>query len=104
MSSEDLERYEAESELALFREYRDVIGMFRYVVETDRRSYLANKVTRRPSAPGGGVDSDTGERIVEYELTDAWVWDPYRQSRFLAKVTIATARGITIEELPEREL
>jgi hypothetical protein len=95
MSSEDLERYESESELALFREYRDVIGMFRYVVETDRRSYLANKVTK-VATPG----SDT----VEYELTDAWVWDMYRQSRFLAKVTISTARGLTIEELPEREI
>lgn len=95
MSSEDLERYEAESELALFREYRDVIGMFRFVVETDRRSYLANKVTK-VSDP----ESDT----VEYELTDAWVWDMYRQSRFLAKVTISTTKGLTIEELPEREL
>lgn len=98
MSAEDLERYEAESELALFREYRDVIAMFRYVVETDRRSYLANKVVRLP-----GSGDDAGD-LVEYELTDAWVWDMYRQSRFLAKVTIATAKGVTIEELPEREL
>lgn len=95
MSSEDLERYEAESELALFREYRDVIGMFRYVVETDRRSYLANKVERL---------SPAGAEVVEYELTDAWVWDMYRQSRFLSRVTISTPRGITVEELPEREL
>ncbi len=95
MSTEDLERYEAESELALFREYRDVIGMFRYVVETDRRSYLANKVVKRAGSDG---------RPAEYELFDAWVWDMYRQSRFLAKVTISTAKGITIEELPEREL
>lgn len=99
MSAEDLERYEAESELALFREYRDVIGMFHYVVETDRRSYLANKVERLPGSRRG-----EGGEIVEYELTDAWVWDMYRQSRFLAKVTIATSRGVTIEELPEREL
>ncbi len=96
MSSEDLERYEAESELALFREYRDVIGMFRYVVETDRRSYLANQVTKLDAGPNADV--------VEYELTDAWVWDMYRQSRFLSKVTISTVKGLTIEELPEREL
>lgn len=95
MSAEDLERYEAESELALFREYRDVIGMFRYVVETDRRSYLANKVTKV---------SKSGDDVTEYELTDAWVWDMYRQSRFLAKVTISTVKGVTVEELPEREL
>lgn len=96
MSSEDLERYEAESELALFREYRDVIGMFRYVVETDRRSYLANKVTK--------LASGSNAEAVEYELSDAWVWDMYRQSRFLSKVTISTVKGLTIEELPEREL
>jgi hypothetical protein len=95
MSAEDLERYESESELALFREYRDVIGMFRYVIETDRRSYLANNVTRL---------SPPGAERVEYELSDAWVWDMYRQSRFLTKVTIATTKGVTIEELPEREL
>lgn len=95
MSSEDLERYEAEAELALFKEYRDVVAMFRYVVETDRRSYLANEV-RRLSAPG--------DRLLEYELVDAWVWDTYRQSRFLSRVTISSTRGITIEELPEREL
>lgn len=95
MSSEDLERYEAEAELALFKEYRDVVGMFRYVVETDRRSYLANEV-RRLSA--------VGESLLEYELVDAWVWDTYRQSRFLSRVTISSTRGITVEELPEREL
>ncbi len=95
MSAEDLERYEAESELALFREYRDVIGMFRYVIETDRRSYLANKVVKV---------SKPGDEVSEYELSDAWVWDMYRQSRFLAKVTISTTKGVTIEELPEREL
>lgn len=95
MSSEDLERYEAEAELALFREYRDVIGMFRYVIDTDRRSYLANKVERL---------SGPGDTVAEYELSDAWVWDVYRQSRFLSKVTITSVKGITIEELPEREL
>ena len=95
MSAEDLERYEAESELALFQEYRDVIGMFRYVIETDRRSYLANKVTKV---------SKPGDEVAQYELADAWVWDMYRQSRFLTKVTINTVKGVTIEELPEREI
>ncbi|MEM7322510.1 MAG: DUF2469 family protein [Actinomycetota bacterium] len=95
MSTEDLERFEAESELALYREYRDVIGMFRYVVDTDRRSYLANKVEKLSTGEDGSV---------EYLLTDAWVWDMYRQSRFLTKVTINAKRGITIEELPEREI
>lgn len=95
MSSEDLERYEAELELALFQEYRDVIGMFRYVVDTDRRSYLANEVNVRKPDDGGPVECD---------LVDAWVWDMYRPSRFLARVTVQASRYVSVEELPERDL
>lgn len=95
MSSEDLERYETENELGLYREYRDVIAMFRFVVESDRRLYLANEVVRT-SAPG--------DPFVEYVLNDAWVWDMYRTTRFLAKVTISSTKGITVEELPAKEL
>jgi hypothetical protein len=95
MSSEEVERYEAEIELALFKEYRDVVPMFRYVVETDRRFYLANKIERI---------SESRAKFIEYELTDAWVWDMYRQSRFLAKVTVSTTQVITVEELPEKDL
>lgn len=95
MSADDLERYEAEIELELYREYRDVATMFRYVVETDRRFYLANEVSRV---------SEPGAPFIEYELTDAWVWDMYRRSRFLASVKLASTRGITVEELPTSEL
>ena len=95
MSSEEVERYEAEIELALFKEYRDVIPMFRYVVETDRRFYLANSVERI---------SEAGSRFIEYRLTDAWVWDMYRQSRFLSQVTVSTTQVITVEELPEKDI
>jgi hypothetical protein len=34
MSAEDLERYETEIELQLYQEYRSVLSLFRYVVET----------------------------------------------------------------------
>ncbi len=94
MSSEDLERFEAEQELALCQEFRDVISMFRYVVDTDRRYYLANEVNAQPGQDGRGI---------EYELIDAWVWDAYRPSRFLAKVTVRSS-NVIIEELPEREI
>jgi hypothetical protein len=39
MGDEDLERYETDVELQIYREYRDVLPMFRYVVETERRFY-----------------------------------------------------------------
>ncbi len=92
MSGEDLEQYESENELSLWREYRDVIKLFRFVVETDSRYYLANQVERVSNAK---------EKFLTYELKDAWVWDKYRPSRFLDKVTITSAKGITIEQLPE---
>ena len=92
MSLEDLEKYEAEIELALYREYRDVIPMFRYLIETERRFYLANKVE---------VDEKRqGEEIwFEVTLSDAWVWDMYRQSRFVPHVRIITFEDVNIEEL-----
>ena len=52
MSAEDLEKYEAEMELQLYREYRDVVGLFTHVVETERRFYLANKVDLQPLEEG----------------------------------------------------
>ena len=40
MSAEDLDNYETDAELALYKEYRDVIKLFTYVVETERRRYF----------------------------------------------------------------
>ena len=38
-------------ELALYREYRDVVGLFSHVVETERRFYLANDVKLDANSP-----------------------------------------------------
>jgi hypothetical protein len=92
MSSEDIERYEAEAELQLFREYRDVVGMFRYVVETERRFYLANE-----------VKVERSDEWVEVELADAWVWDMHRPARFVSQVRVMTRRDVNIEELAQKE-
>ncbi len=97
MSEEDLERYEAEIELALVQEYRAVLPMFAYVVETERRFYLANGVATT-------IRSDTQPACVELELTDAWVWDMYRPARFVPSVRVVTWRDVNIERLPEKEL
>ena len=90
--SDELERYEADMELALYKEYRDVLGMFRYVVETDKRFYLANEVSVSPVTEG----PDT---YFELSLTDAWVWDMYRSARFVGSVRILTFSDVNIEEL-----
>ncbi len=97
MSEEELERYEAEIELALVQEYRAVLPMFAYVVETERRFYLANAVAIT-------VRSDTSPACVELELTDAWVWDMYRPARFVPSVRVVTFKDVNVERLPEKEL
>ena len=96
-AEEDLERYEAEIELQLYQEYRAVLPMFRYVVETDRRLYLANQVTVQPRV-------GPGETHFSVELGDAWVWDMYRSTRFVSSVRVVSFHDINVEELPEKEL
>jgi len=97
LSSDDLENFEAERELQLAQEYQDVAAMFRYAVETERRFYLANdvKVT---------MVGESARPVIEVELTDAWVWDMYRKSRFVPKVKVLTFKDVNVEELPPADL
>ena len=99
MSAEDLERYESELELQLFREYKDVVKTYTNIVETERRFYLANGVKVEPRTDG------SGRSWFELELTDAWVWDIYRPgpARFVAKVHVLTFRDVNIETLSPSE-
>ena len=97
VSGEDLERYETEIELALYREYRDVLPMFAYVVETERRFYLTNSVKMEARSENGSV-------YFELELADAWVWDMYRPARFVATVRVVTFKDVNIEELAGKDL
>ena len=92
MSAEDLERYETEIELQLYQEYKDVARLFRFVVETERRFYLANEVVSE-------VRSDNGRTYFELTLNDAWVWDMYRPARFVPHVRVLTFKDVNIEEL-----
>ena len=96
MSAEDLERYETDIELQLYREYKDVAPIFKYVVETERRFYLANEVTTV-------IHADQGRPFFEVQLTDAWVWDMYRPARFVQKVRVLSFKDVNIEELPGKE-
>ena len=96
MSSEDLEKYETEQELALYREYRDVVSLFSHVVETERRFYLCNSVEMK-------VRSDGGEVFFDVTMQDAWVWDIYRPARFVKSVRVVTFKDVNIEELAKPE-
>ena len=97
MSSDDLDNYEAERELQLAQEYQDVAAMFRYTVETERRFYLANSVQVTQVA-------DSARPLIEVVLTDAWVWDMYRKTRFVPKVRVLTFKDVNVEELPPVDL
>ena len=96
MSTQDLENYESDMELQLYREYRDVVGLFTYVVETERRFYLCNQVDLQVRSAGGEV-------FYELTLADAWVWDVYRSSRFVRSVRVVTFKDVNVEELSRRD-
>jgi len=92
MSDDDIERFEDERELELYREYRDVLPMFSHVVETDRRFYLANGVKLERG----------GDGWLEVTLEDAWVWDMFRPARFVTRVQVLTRHDVNVEELDHR--
>ena len=97
MSLEDLEKYETEMELQPHKEYRDVVGLFSHVVETERRFYLANSVDLKVRA--------TGERS-----SSTWPWPTPGSGtstgrRGLVKnVRVATFKDVNIEELPKPDI
>lgn len=97
MSAEELDDYEASVELSMYREYRDVVSQFSYVVETERRFYLANAVELIPRNSGTEV-------YYEVRMSDAWVWDMYRPARFVRFVRVITYKDVNIEELDKPEL
>ena len=92
MEPDEIDEYEAQLELSLYREYRDIVRTFRYVVETERRFYLTNEVDVQPHT----ADGDTW---FELRLGDAWVWDMYRPARFIKNVRVLTFRDVNVEEL-----
>jgi hypothetical protein len=97
VSAEDLEKYETEMELTLYKEYRDIVSQFSYVVETERRFYLANSVD--VAARNG-----EGEIYFEVRMSDAWVWDMYRPARFVKNVRVLTFKDVNVEELDKPDL
>ena len=97
MSEEELDDYEATLELSLVQEYKAVVSTFRWVVETERRFYLANEVDL-------DVRRDEGRTYFELRLRDAWVWDMYRNTRFVADVRVVTFKDVNVEELPGKDI
>ena len=97
MNADDLDNYESKLELELYREYRDVVDIFRYAVETERRFYLCNDVKLVMRTEGTDV-------YCEVTMVDAWVWDMYRPSRLVKVAKVVTFKDVSIEELQHKEL
>lgn len=97
MDPEEFDDYDREAELALYREYRDIVSQFRYVIETERRFYLANDVVQEVRERGNDF-------YFELTLTDVWVWDVYRSDRFVKSVKVLTFKDVNVEELGNKEL
>ncbi len=96
MEEDEFDDYDREAELSLYREYRDVVGQFAYVVETERRFYLANEVTLVRQ------ETDT-DFYFEINMKDVWVWDVYRSDRFVKSVRVLTFKDVNVEELASRD-
>ena len=77
--------------------YKDIVSQFSYVVETERRFYLANAVEMIPR-------NSQGEVYFEVRMSDAWVWDMYRPARFVKNVRVLTFKDVNIEELDKPDI
>ena len=97
MEPEEFDDYDREAELALYREYRDIVSQFSYVVETERRFYLANEVISEVRERGNDF-------YFELTLNDVGVWDVYRADRFVKTVRVLTFKDVNVEELGNKEL
>ena len=92
MEENEYEDYDRQAEVALYREYRDVVGTFKYVIETERRFYLANDVElKRVDTPN--------DFYFGLTMSDVWVWDIYRTDRFIKSVRVLTFKDVNVEEL-----
>ena len=40
----------------------------------------------------------------DVQLTDAWVWDVYRSSRFVKSVRIVTFKDVNVEEVQKTDI
>jgi hypothetical protein len=97
MDENEFDDFDRDAELALYREYRDVVRMFRYVIETERRFYLANEVELKR------VDA-ANDFYFELNMADVWVWDVYRTDRFVKSVRVMTFKDVNVEEIGAREI
>lgn len=93
-SMDELDLEEAESRLALYREYREAARVFSYYVETELRAYLANEVV---------VDAvpAPGSTYFKVTMTDVWIYEAERhhQQRFVPEVVVYEVGPVHVQRL-----
>lgn len=90
--SENITEFIANCELDLYAEYHDIVADYKFVVETERRFYLAQKVNMQMQNIGGVP-------YFEVKIEDGWVWDFYRNGRYIKQAHICTFKDVNIEEI-----
>ncbi len=89
---DELDEFEAELELGLKKEYKDVFALFRFCVLTQDATYLCNKLDLN-SAPQQNYP------FFHIKMEDVWVWDKNRPTRIIPRAEVYTAGDVTVEEL-----
>jgi len=89
---DELDEYDAELELQLKREYRDVYPLFRYCVLSQDAIYLCNGLEH-------SIDEGQSFPMFRVVMEDVWVWDKNRPTRIIPRVELHTSQDITIEVL-----
>jgi len=89
---DELDEFEAELELSLKREYKDVFALFRFCVLTQDATYLCNKLDLN-SAPQQNYP------FFHIKMEDVWVWDKNRPTRIIPRAEVWTSSDVTVEEL-----
>ncbi len=93
-SVDKLDLLEADYSLSLYSEFKEAIKVFRYHVDTDLRTYLANDVAIETVTVGDGF-------YFKVTLTDAWVYEAARTQRFVPEVTLYEITPVHVQRLRE---
>lgn len=91
-SIDELDMYEAEKRLKLYKEYENALASFPYYVETELRAYLADKVDVEPIHAEGGT-------YFKVTLVDAWIYEAERLQRFVPEVVIYEVGPVHVQRL-----
>lgn len=93
---DELDMHEAQLRLKLYDEYREVVKIFSYYVETELRAYLSKEVTVEPQNGPGGL-------FFKVTLSDVWIYEAERTNRFVPEVTVYSVNDVHVQRLREDE-